>query len=179
MALFFFLDATVNYFLQQHYGLPPDSAVVWQSIFNTTPIEVKEFFAHNLHEIGKAVFTFIVITGCTLFGLGRLSRVGLKEPMVSSRRWEAIVAVSTLIFIALHFNPTMRNANPVAYWPIRYLDYQENIAHFKHMQILMKNSAANMKAWMLQDKTELERTVVLVIGESANRDNWSLYGYQR
>lgn len=180
VAMIFFLDAAVNYFLQLHYGVSPNTTIVWQSLFNTNVNETVEFLINNLRDITEALLIFLVITIGSLFVLGVLSRSILNDSTFFSRRPEKMVAIfATLIIIALHFNPTLRDANPVAYWPIRYLEYQSDIAYFKQMQTLMKTNVTNSNPLKLQGKAGSQRTVVLVIGESSNRDNWSLYGYGR
>ncbi|KAF3999433.1 phosphoethanolamine transferase [Glaciimonas immobilis] len=179
LAIIFFLDATTNYFLQLHYGLSPNTSIVWQSIFNTTSTEVWEFLASNWRDVTEAALIFVAVTGGALFVLGVLSRRVLNDPIVP-RRLEKMVAIFfTMIVIALHFNPTMRDANPIAFWPIRYLEYQRDIAYFKEMQAAMKIAITSQNVGLLKSEAGLQRTVVLVIGESSNRDNWSLYGYPR
>ena len=180
LLILFLFDAAIKSFLYAYYGLAPEAAMVLQSVFNTTSGEVGDFLMQNIGEIVEQVALFLAITLVGIVSLQMMHRGESARASAQDGCWMRIAGVlGTLILIALHFNPTMRNANPVAFWMTHYREHKTDLASFRKMQSLMKNNAANLNAWTLRDEAGLQRTVILIIGESANRDNWSLYGYPR
>ena len=73
----------------------------------------------------------------------------------------------------------MLRQNPITRWPIlinRHLEAQKSIADIDHHLKLIDDQHVQ---WQIQTVDPDPRTIILVIGESGNRDNWGLYGYPR
>jgi heptose-I-phosphate ethanolaminephosphotransferase len=178
--LLFFVDAAVKGFLRGYFGMRPNPSLVLQAALNTSGGETQEFFLHNWRGIGQALLVFFVLSCCAIVAERRLSRLQRSAPVLAtSRSAHATVAAMLTLFVALHFNPTMAKENPVLLWPIRYLDYQQQLDHAASLQ---KNQAAQMTQradWQVRYDGAPDNTVVWVIGESINRTNLSLYGYAR
>ncbi|WP_374623975.1 phosphoethanolamine transferase [Pandoraea sp.] len=176
----FFLDAATKGFLRDYFGLRPNHLLVFQAVFNTNPSEASEFFRHNWRDVAQASTFFAVLMIAVAVLERRLSRTEAAHALPPMRR-SSKIAVLTLLtgFLALHLNPTMAKENPLLYWPIRYLDYQGQLAHIDKLQRELERNMAQRSEWRVQYRGPARKTVVWVIGESLNRTNMSLYGYAR
>jgi len=176
----FFLDAALKGFLRDYFGLRPNPVLVLQAIFNTNPGETDEFFRHNWRDVAEAASTFATVMMLAVYGERRLSRGEAGNPSATPQHG-ARIAIAGLLsaFFALHFNPTMAKENPLLFWPIRYLDYREQVIQAGDMQRRVDSNMAQRTEWQVQYKGPPRNTVVWVIGESLNRSNMSLYGYPR
>ncbi|WP_413458287.1 phosphoethanolamine transferase [Herbaspirillum huttiense] len=176
----FFLDAAIKGFLRDYFGLRPNPILVLQAIFNTNPAESSEFFRHNGRDLAESLGLLLV--ACTGLWLGErwLQRREQAQP-AAPWRWRGRVAVGSLlaVFVALHFNPTMAKENPLLFWPIRYLDYREQLALAATMEADVARNMAHRADWQVRYAGPGRNTVVWIIGESLNRANMSLYGYER
>lgn len=179
LAIFFF-DAALKGFLRDYFGLRPNPVLVLQAVFNTNPGESSEFFRHNWREVAWASAVFLLVcAGC--FWLER-RLAGREEcqprpPM----RVAGMAGVGLLLsaFLALHFNPTMAKENPLLFWPLRYLDYRVQLQQAQDMQKVVARNMAQRSEWQVRYQGPQSNTVVWIIGESSNRRNMSLYGYER
>lgn len=176
----FFLDAATKGFLRDYFGLRPNHLLVLQAVFNTNPSEAGEFFRHHWRDIAEASTVFAILMSAVVVLEHRLSRTEAASSPPLLRRSGKIAVVSLLTgFLALHLNPTMAKENPLLYWPIRYLDYQGQLAHAGKLQRELEQNMAQRADWRVQYLGPERKTVVWVIGESLNRNNMSLYGYAR
>ncbi|MDB5768362.1 MAG: phosphoethanolamine transferase [Collimonas fungivorans] len=184
LYLLFFLDAAIKGFLRDYFGLRPNHSMVLQAILNTNPGESNEFFLHNWREAAQAVLAFLAITILAIYMERRLYRTesGMLSgmpPARTSRSASVTVFTMLALFIAMHFNPTMAKENPLLFWPIRYSDYQQQLAAASAMQHAITSNMAQRADWKVEYYGAHRNTVVWVIGESFNRSNMSLYGYPR
>lgn len=176
----FFLDAAIKGFLRDYFGLRPNPVLVLQAIFNTNPAESSEFFRHNGRDVGEAAGLLLLTWGALWLAERRVRRGEAGQP-APAWGWRGVSGVGGLlaIFIALHFNPTMAKENPLLFWPIRYLDYRDQMAQAAHMEENVARNMAQKSEWQVRYRGPERNTVVWVIGESLNRANMSLYGYER
>ncbi|MGO0790674.1 phosphoethanolamine transferase [Herbaspirillum seropedicae] len=176
----FFLDAALKGFLRDYFGLRPNPVLVLQAIFNTNPAESSEFFRHNWRDVAQAVLAFVVMMSLAWLGERWLAR---REARQAAAPWRArgVAGVGLLLamFVALHFNPTMAKENPLLFWPIRYLDYQAQTEQARSMEQNIASNMAQSAQWQVHYAGPQRNTLVWVIGESLNRANMSLYGYER
>lgn len=180
ILLLFFLDAAIKGFLRDYFGLRPNPVLVLQAIFNTNPAEGSEFFRHNWRQMAEALAVFLSVSALVFISERRLSRNEVRQPHRPVRR-RGMMAVGGLLaaFIALHFNPTMAKENPLLFWPIRYLDFRDQLVQAQNMQRDIDRNMARPAEWRVRYAGPDRNTVVWVIGESINRNNMSLYGYGR
>lgn len=176
----FFLDAAIKGFLRDYFGLRPNPILVLQAVFNTNPAESSEFFRHNGRDLAESLGLLLVAWGGLWLGERWLQRREQARP-TAPWRWRGRVAVGSLlaVFVALHFNPTMAKENPLLFWPIRYLDYREQLAQAATMEADVARNMAHRSDWQVRYAGPERNTVVWIIGESLNRANMSLYGYER
>jgi heptose-I-phosphate ethanolaminephosphotransferase len=184
LYLLFFLDAAIKGFLRDYFGLRPNHSMVLQAVLNTNPGETNEFFLHNWRAVAQAALAFLVIAALAIYVERRLyhakSRAESSASLAPAGRGASITVFAMLaLFIAMHFNPTMAKENPLLFWPIRYSDYQQQLAAVSAMQHNIASNMAQRSDWKVQYHGAPENTVVWVIGESFNRSNMSLYGYPR
>ncbi|VVD91508.1 phosphoethanolamine transferase [Pandoraea terrigena] len=176
----FFLDAATKGFLRDYFGLRPNHLLVLQAVFNTNPSEAGEFFRHHWRDLAEASGVFAGLMSLVVLLERRLSRSeAASAPPPMRRRSKFAVAFMLTGFLALHLNPTMAKENPLLYWPMRYLDYQRQLAYAETLQHALERNMAQRTDWRVQYHGPARKTVVWVIGESLNRNNMSLYGYAR
>ncbi|WP_044530379.1 phosphoethanolamine transferase [Herbaspirillum sp. B65] len=176
----FFLDAAIKGFLRDYFGLRPNPILVLQAIFNTNPAESSEFFRHNGRDLAEALGLLWLMWGGLWLGERWLRRrESGRVPAPWRWRGRAVVGSLLAVFVALHFNPTMAKENPLLFWPIRYLDYRAQMAQAASMEANVARNMAHRSDWQVSYHGPERNTLVWVIGESLNRANMSLYGYER
>jgi heptose-I-phosphate ethanolaminephosphotransferase len=180
LYLLFFIDAAIKGFLRDYFGLRPNHVMVLQAVFDTNAMETREFFIHNWHMLG-----IVTVTCASLVILALLlqrwcqQREQLPVPALAGLKTRITVLTALASFLGLHFNPTMARENPLLFWPIRYSYYQQQQLSLQRMQHEIAVNMAPRQDWQVHYDGEAQHTVVLVIGESMNRGNMSLYGYPR
>jgi len=158
-------------FLHFQYGLRFTDPVVSDALGAANVDEALEFVAHYWPTLAMTV-------ALCASAIALLAWIEIKVPEAAAAgpRTSAIAGGLTVLFMALHFNPSMRAENPFFYWSNYVIAYQESAKQLHEMRALMAH------AGKIEDLTYSgpeKHTVVLVVGESVNRSNLSLYGYQR
>jgi heptose-I-phosphate ethanolaminephosphotransferase len=169
----FALDLMLRACLMDLYQTRPDSALVMAAVGNTSAVEAWEFMRH--HAVRLALYL--------------LPSLGFAAVALGLRRWRGCIdahtprrgrlAMLVLLFVALHVNPALRASNPFASWWTQvsgYVDYQ---AHIRLLAATREASAQRVAALDVRYNGPARNTLAFVIGESVNRNNWSLYGYDR
>lgn len=114
--LLFFIDAAIKGFLRDYFGLRPNHVMVLQAIFDNNAMETREFFMHNWHMLG-----FVTLTCTFLVILALLLQRGCQQWELSpatapaGRKTKVAALASLVIFLGLHFNPTMARENPLLF----------------------------------------------------------------
>jgi len=168
------------------YGQEFSQSVIF-TIFESNPAESQEFIAQYFVWWMIPVFLAHTLAAWLLW-----RRV---KPIVFPAR-KAVMASGIILFILLIF-PFLKyryidhkpmgdtvekmklKIEPAVQWQLvmGYVQYREQLAN---MQDLMQGNAQILPLQNLQDKNaNLPATLVLVIGESTNRQHMSLYGYPR
>jgi len=162
-------DASLEAFLQGAYGLSADSPAVLTAVGNTHSHEAAEF----LRALPLAWIAGIAVALPLLYRA--LWRLG--QPRGES--WRPLACVPLALFVAAHFNPTAKEKNPIFGWSNTYGKYKSWQAEVANMRARQ----ANARQWLTEQPFRYagpaRRTVVLVLGESINRANWQIYGYDR
>jgi len=163
------------------FGIQQDDTVVIQSIFNTNNNEASEFFIQYARQI--LVHVVIVAAFCVLYwvlfikdhitaGTGNRARKTLRGLIVT--------VMVTFLLVAIHFNPALRRANPLYYFPHFYLVWQKDLQDARQIQESLASTAGDESLASMHLTAAADgKTVVFVIGESDTRKDWSLYGYPR
>jgi len=170
--------AAVEGFLFWLYGLNPKHIAVADAIRGSNPEEVQEFlFTYGIHMVLVAALPLSLAVL-----LGWLERRGMRKagPAVApTRRARWLGATLVALFGALHLNPTMADENPLVYWPAYVEDYLDQRAYMEEVRHKVERDLKRAGQDAASYAGPPAQTVVLVLGESVNRSNWSLYGYPR
>ncbi|MEM8519603.1 phosphoethanolamine transferase [Janthinobacterium sp. CAN_S7] len=180
VVLVFYLDAAVKGFLRGYFGMRPNPNAVLQAIFATDQTETREFFLHNSIALAQAMGCFVLVAALLLLADRQLLRWQAAREHAAPGMLAKGFAVSMAVFLVLlHVNTTMRRENPALFWPLRYQQYNAQLAAMQSMQHALTASMAAPRDWQVHYTGEDARSVILVIGESTNRASMSLYGYPR
>lgn len=183
------LHLGVRGFLDHRYGMQPNSVLVVQAVLNTTIAEAREYVT----QAWVILVGVITATGLVFIAMYRLARRTIIKP-ASAKQERAGLPLTTIpafqrygalglgvvVLSAFHLSSPNRRENPVVYWSA---GYKEMRAWNAKVTGLLANRAAQetrLSTWAPRYGGALpNRTVILVLGESVNRWNWSLYGYPR
>jgi heptose-I-phosphate ethanolaminephosphotransferase len=179
----FFLDAAVKGFLRQYFGMRPNFATVMQAACNTNAGESREFLLSNWRALVLSAGFFVAV--CVLAALTQRRLPAAPGGAPSSRAGRSFTAaralsgVMLLVLFSLHANTSLRRENPALFWPLRYLEHRRELADMNRMRALVDAGMRPRAEWAVRYQGAPGNTLVLVIGESTNRADMSLYGYER
>lgn len=177
-ALLWVADFFSTGFVMARYGLHLESPVVMDVLANTSMLDVKEY----LYDSWMLIIIIVVLTPFLAWLLTAVVRLSAKS--FGPVRWhKGFVMLAGLVLIvvpiAYHGNPVVARADPLSRWMRFYAKYQ-NEANNRILLVASRKAAQKrLPAWKPHIAAEGPKTFVLVLGESSNRFNWSLYGYKR
>lgn len=172
------VGAGVEFYLASRYQLLPQSREVIEALIHAPENEVREMAASLVVPLaagGLAAFGMALWLAASLARMTALA-ARLRLPRVYALPARALMLVLPL---ALHGNIVVERADPIAFWPSIL---REGLALKREEAALdeWRHAAnAHVGAWQPVYVGPKVKTVVLVIGESSNRWDWSLYGYPR
>ena len=171
------LDAGVRDFLKWVYVAEPMSTFVLEAAANTSAGEALGFFAAQW----PALLLWAGVSAAA-FALEALlvMRTAPAAPMRPALRWSwraLLLVLFTALLLALA-KPTWRGHLPFWFWPHWVRETAELQADWRSAEAAKRRELATAQA-LLADVSHEPQTIVLVLGESTCRDNWSLYGYAR
>ena len=172
------LNATVEGFLFWLYGLAPKNIVVADAILGSNANEVREFIESYSVHLGLVVLLALGLMALLAWVERRFNAIATDAPP-GNRRDRVIGTTMLALFAALHINDTMAQENPLVYWPAYYADYRsqrDTLADVRHQ---VAGALVKAQGYKTAYVGPARQTLVLVLGESVNRSNWSLYGYPR
>lgn len=170
--------AAIEGFLFWLYGLNPKHIAVADAILGSNPEEVQEFLSsYGIHMVLVAALPLALTA--LLAWLERRRWRGPAATTAPSRRGRWLGAALAALFGALHLNPTMADENPLVYWPTYVDDYFDQRAFMESVRRQVEHDLVRARQDAASYAGPPAQTVVLVLGESVNRSNWSLYGYAR
>ena len=171
----FLLDGAIRAFLQSRYRALPDSALVLSAIANTTSREAVEFAAsQGAWLAGLGAMLAAVIVGV----LGSLAICNRHEaPLRRPERWG--MALLVLLCVASLAIKPWRRHHPLVYWPAWTASASTLQRSWSDQQQQRDALLSNARAAGVRFTGAGPSTVVLVLTDSVNRDNMSLYGYAR
>lgn len=175
LLLAFLADAAVRAFLWQQYQAFPHSSLVLAAVANTAPGEALEYLRHQ--GIG------LVLGVLALLGLGGLCLLLVQRSSESPRplsRGGRVLLIGLLLIAALaHASKPWRRHHPLLYWPAWIESAVALRSSWQNQDRERAQLLANAQQVAPRVLDEAPSTVVLVISDSVNRDNMSLYGYER
>lgn len=177
-AIIWVVDFFAVGFTYWRYGLPIESPFVIESVSNANAQETTEYAG----EVLLFAAPLAVIVPLLAYVLMRLVR-GLGRQIEGNHlpRGVAIFVGLLLIIVplALHSNPVVARADPVTRWAKFYGQMRQQ--EIDRVKLVANRTEATRHAgrWAPHYAAAGPRTFVFVIGESSNRSDWSLFGYQR
>jgi len=176
LCLVFGLDSAVQGVIRGFFGALPQPGVIAEALANTTPSESWGFVLEQRGPIARSTLYWAL--WCLIGWRGYHAWRQAQAPAPSRKRWGLL---SLLLAFAglLHANPSMLGHEPFLRWGVLYMRHQQ--ARQEMQNLLGERQAlwAQRDAWQTQLTDSRPGTVVVFIGESANRMNWGLYGYPR
>lgn len=182
----FVADATVRAYLWQAYGSAPDSAKMLLAVANTAPQETSEYLQHaKVRLLGWGLLALAAWAGLlwvaprALAAAGRCWRwgPGLKAPTLQQLR--RLLLGLLLLVLAAYASKPWRRLHPVLWWPAWSVVLAETRASWHDWELQRDAWLQAAQASAVRKGPQAPATVVLVITDSVNRDNLSLYGYAR
>lgn len=173
--IFYALDIAVQGVLRGFFGVNPAPSIIAESLSNTHVAEVSGFLQSQALLISKG-FLYVFLSFAAFRWLLKREQILLPQALSCLSRWQIISL--TLLTFGLHLNPTMLRQQPLFRWPVVYARHMDAQADIELARKVRGRIEAKKNDWNVQIKPN-DKTVVLVIGESDNRNNWSWYGYQR
>jgi heptose-I-phosphate ethanolaminephosphotransferase len=176
-----FVSIVFQAVLRQIFGVQQDDVLVVQALLNTNVEEGRGFIVQYFRQLAMHL-------GIAALSFAGYWRICLKRPEETSappgtgrRRWlYAAAGLSTAILVAAHASSSLRKANPLFYLSYHYQKASREMEMARELRgDLAGGQSATVLGKMHLDSAIERRTVVLVIGESDTRHNWSLYGYGR
>jgi heptose-I-phosphate ethanolaminephosphotransferase len=97
---------------------------------------------------------------------------------ITRRGWITAAAFLAL-FVLIHLNSSMRNMDPVMYFPARYSAWKKGVRAASQLQAKMAATANDPRLGSLRLTDDAPRTIVFVLSESITRQNFPYAGYSR
>jgi len=180
-ASIFIFDAAARGYLRTMYGAVPDSSTVMAAIANTQRGEAQEYllmYMASIRDWGILAVTGAIVAMWLCFKRVTPLRIpramGYGRPIVASLAGLAILASSVG-----YISKPWRRWHPIAYWPnwaVQVATLRQQWASQDDARQRAMEAAQRISAFRQAEQPE---TVVLVVGDSVNRDNMQLYGYTR
>ena len=177
-TMLFIVDGAARGYLQQTYQSAPNGALVLGAAANTNFREGSEYLLAQWRAMaiwGVAA----AVAGCTTWFAARRLRHLKSLPVHGSRVLQAALLVLLVVVVLAHASKPWRRLHPVAFWSDWVASVQTLRGELSDQHQQRRTALANAKALAPHLTDALPATVVLVISDSVNRDNMSLYGYAR
>lgn len=172
----FVIDMALQGVVRQFFGSTPQPDVLAQALANTNTSEAQNFLIEQKQSIARS-FGFVLLS---FLAIRAFNQKYLPHFRGSFKQLSAlIVGLVAVIIVVVHFNPTMLRQQPFLRWVVfsmRNIEAQKELARASEMRRAIE---LTQPTWGLASDPNTEKTVVVVMGESSNRNNWSQYGYAR
>jgi heptose-I-phosphate ethanolaminephosphotransferase len=175
-GLIFILDLAIQGVVRLFFGATPSPSVIAQALANTNTSESLGFITEQAHSIGLSGL-FTVLSFFCLVAFNKFALDGLQSSLSKTTRSK--MSLLLLVTASLHFNPSMIRQEPFLRWIVVLIRHQQAQAEIKQIQAMQQSIKASENDWLVHPYNTQNKTVVLIIGESSNRNNWGKYGYSR
>ena len=174
-AMAFAVDGVLRAYLLDTYQAAPDSSFVQAAAANTNSRETWEYVATHWRAMliwsGAIVVAALIVARSVVHGARQ------------AHRWPrgAVVLVAVVLSVGsiAYLSKPWRRLHPVMYWAHWHDTVHRLRASWADQHKQRETAHARARAVAPVIAKEGPSTVVLVITDSINRDNMSLYGYQR
>ena len=177
-ALIWVVDFFSTGFVMARYNLSLESPVVTEALSSSSLLDAKEY----LYDSWMMIIVMVLVAPLLALLLTAVVRWSAKS--IGPARWHPLFVMLTgvlliVVPIAFHGNPVVARADPLSRWAKFYQKYQNEQKNRVLLVQSRKDAEKRLSAWNPHLVGEGPKTFVVVLGESSNRDNWSLYGYKR
>ncbi len=167
--------------IRQIFGMQQDDVLVVQALLNTNLEEVRGFFSQYMRHIAvHLIFSLVFLA--TYWRLLVVAGRDLTHHHPARRRRTTIIMalVMSILLVIIHSNSSLRKANPLFYFHYNYKKMSKEMEQARRLREELAQGIVSPVLSSMHLKPGIDKkTVVLVIGESDTRNNWSLYGYGR
>lgn len=174
-AMAFALDGVLRSYLLDTYLAAPDSAMVLGTVANTNGRESIEYLTLQWRSI--LIYSATLLVAVVVFV--QFARLGARG---NTRwpRWAKVLTCTLLVLCAVGYaSKPWRRLHPIAYWTHWAASAHALRSSWTEQQDIREMALATARRAATTVSQEGPATVVLVITDSVNRDNMSLYGYER
>jgi heptose-I-phosphate ethanolaminephosphotransferase len=182
VATWFIFMVFVGYhgFLREYFGMQADDETVIAAFFSSSPSESVEFLEQNARGLLKHLAFVLAATGLFGFLIHRWPLARRRDdPGPTPRQGWITLGACLAVFVGVHLNRTMRNMDPLLYFPTRYQTWKRGVESVARLQSEMAAAASDPGLETLRRTDENPRTVVLMLSESITRLNFPNAGYPR
>lgn len=167
--------------IRQIFGVQQDDVLVVQAILNTNLEEARGFFSQYMRYIAGHLVSSLVFLAAYWWLFVVTGRDRTHHRPTGRRRTTIIMAlIMSFLLVTIHSNSSLRKANPLLYFHYNYQKMSKEIEYARQLRKELAQGIASPVLSSMHLKPAFDKnTVVLVIGESDTRNNWSLYGYGR
>ena len=177
-ALLFITDGATRAYLLDLYAAAPNSALVLTAIANSNAAETLEYARTQAWPLGLAVAGTLTCIAALALGLCLWCRHARPRPEGRRLRLTILLLCLLLVATAVASKPWRRH-HPLPFWVEWWQDVGRLRSHWAALNDQRERLLAIARARSPQLTATAPSTAVLVITDSVNRDNLSIYGYPR
>lgn len=174
-VMLFALDGAIRAYLLELYQSPPDGVMVLGAMANTNWRESSEYLSMHWRSflLVGGVLVVVALLVWRIAGLGAWKTGG------SDRGLMALSLILLLVCVLAYSSKPWRRLHPAIFWS----QWTQSVQNLGSSLADRHEERSRLLAHAVDAKPALQHdgpsTVVLMLSESINRDNLSLYGYQR
>ena len=173
----FVLDGAARAYVLEAYRSAPEGSIVMSALANTNAREGGEYLSMHWRTLGLWAAA-VLGSGMAAWRLLRASDSRVVGAP-AARGWKLLMAALLCMCAVAYISSSWRRLHPAAFWT----DWSRSVlamratwSDHKRLREASANRAKAVKPIVVRSGPS---TVVLVITDSINRDNMSLYGYGR
>lgn len=176
MVLAFGVDGLTRGYLQDRYAAAPDSSVVLEAVANANVRETKEYLQTNWVDTGLHALGLLACIAAAALLLNRDFGGGV-PPLSKPLR---IVLLVLLVLCSIgYLSKPWRRLHPLAFWPQWVAAVQTTRTGWTEQHALRAHRLQHARSLAPTVQADGPSTVVLVLTDSVNRSNMSVFGYPR
>lgn len=181
LAMGFVVDGAVRHYLWSHYQAAPDSSMVLGALANSHAQESGEYLRTNAPGVLWRLLPALLAAAALAWALPRAPRWPQQAPAWRPPRRLVLAAVAAALLVAgvAHASKPWRRMHPALFWSQWWDSAQQLRAGWSQQMHQRERTLAHAREQAPTLAFDGPATVMLVVGESINRDNLGLYGYPR